>query len=78
MPENNIPSSLKHIQNERAELSIKVENLLKFFETSVFEELSDYQKELLRQQDDAMSEYLDILDLRIDNELQTLKDNASS
>lgn len=78
MSDNNIPEFIKRIQNERAELSIKVENLSKFFETSIFAGLSDYQQELLRQQDDAMSEYLDILDLRIDNELQILKDNANA
>lgn len=77
MSDNNIPEFIQRIQNERAELSIKLANLVKFFDTDVYENLSDYQQELLVQQCEAMSDYLEILDLRIANELQILKDNAN-
>jgi hypothetical protein len=78
MSDSNIPEFIQRIQNERAELSIKLANLNKFFETDIYSDLSSYQQELLVQQSDAMSEYLEILDLRIANELQILKDNANA
>lgn len=78
MSDNSIPEFIQRIQNERAELSIKLANLNKFFETDIYSNLSNYQQELLVQQSDAMSEYLEILGLRIVNELQILKDNANA
>lgn len=77
MSDSSIPEFIQRIQNERAELSIKLANLVKFFDTDVYKNLSDYQQELLVHQEEAMSDYLEILDLRIANELQILKDNAN-
>ena len=76
--ENNVPEFIKRLQKEREELSTKVDALDDFFETELFAGLSNYQQELLVQQGDAMGEYLSILSLQIDNELQILKDNANA
>jgi len=61
------PAHQQRVLHERLELGYKVDKLLTFIGTPQFGTLHPDERHLLRQQLKAMSDYLSILDLRIQN-----------
>ena len=56
----------ERILDEYFELSNKVEKLNEFFNGSVFNKLSEIEKDLLTEQCEVMNKYLEILNKRIE------------
>lgn len=69
-----LPDYIKHMLVEEAELEVRIEKLHRFFNKHVKNELefklSNEQQEFLTAQYSAMSNYAEILDIRITNELK--------
>lgn len=56
----------ERILDEYFELSNKVEKLNEFFNGSIFNKLSELEKDLLTEQGEVMNKYLEILSKRIE------------
>jgi hypothetical protein len=65
--ENNMEAYHKRVMEEKYELESKIEKLVAFILTSIFEKLPEKEKDLLLRQEKVMREYADILDQRIIN-----------
>lgn len=55
----------ERVIEERKELNIKLDRLIAFRTTAIYEDLSSKMQHLLMRQQGAMQEYLDILDERL-------------
>lgn len=55
----------ERVVEERKELNIKIDKLIEFRTTAIYESLSKQMQDLLLKQEVVMQEYLDILDARL-------------
>lgn len=56
----------ERILDEYFDLSNKIKKLNEFFTTSIFNKLSEIEKDLLTEQSEAMNKYLKILNKRVE------------
>lgn len=72
-----MPDYIKRIITEKEELYDKVDKCIKFITGEKFITFDDYQKELLIKQQGAMTNYLVILNARINYEKELLCSNTN-
>lgn len=72
-----MPDYIKRMITEKEELYDKVDKCIKFITGEKFTTLDGYQKELLIKQHSAMTNYLIILNARINYEKELLCSNAN-
>lgn len=72
-----MPDYIKRMITEKEELYDKVDKCIKFITGEKFTTLDVYQKELLIKQHSAMTNYLIILNARINYEKELLCSNAN-
>lgn len=72
-----MPDYIKRMITEKEELYDKVDKCIKFITGEKFTTLDGYQKELLIKQHSAMTNYLIVLNARINYEKELLYSNAN-